>query len=134
MLPAQDLGLFDVPFPSLVLAPIHVYPDHREYALGRELTVVFDHLKVEYTLGCFSLKWSDAEKNPMAACALGHSSSKKSGRVTSLVVEFVLAYFFSMKRVDELRQTMSSGILVSVVTMSLEAAEPLSGVVDLTHG
>ena len=92
--------------------------------------VAFGHQRVEYTPGCFSSKMNDVGKNLTVVCAPVYSSSRKSGRVTSLVAECALACFFSTRRMDELRQTMSSRILVSSVT-----ASSLGGVVvDLTHG
>ena len=101
----QSLRLFDAPFPSLVpvLAPTHADSDHREYALGKGLMVVFDHRKAEYTPGCFSSKTSDAERNPTAVCVPAYSSSRKSGEVMNLVAECALECFFSTKRMGKLR-------------------------------
>lgn len=91
--------------------------------------VVFDHRRVECTPECFSSK-NDAEKNLRVVYAPVYSSLRKSGRATSLAAACALACFFSTKRSDKLRQTMSSRILVSSVTML-----SLGGVVvDLTHG
>ena len=128
-----SLRLFDVPFLSLVHA--HVYPDHREYAPGKEPTAVFGRRKVECTPGRhFSSKRSGAEKNLTVVYIPVYSSSRKNGRVTSLSVECAPACFF-LKKMDKLQQTMSSNVLVSEVTMSLVVTEILGGVfVDLTHG
>jgi hypothetical protein len=104
MLHAQSPRLFDVPFPSLVLvlAPAHAYPDRREYVLGKESTDVFDHRKVVCTLECFSLRMSGAEENLTAVYMPVHSS-RKSGRLTSLVAEYALACFSSTRRMDKLQ-------------------------------
>ena len=67
--------------------------------------------------------------------APAYSSSRKSGRVTSLGVECAPACFFLTKRMDKLQQTMSSSVLLSEVMMSLVVTEIQGGVfVDLTHG
>jgi len=86
-MPLAHLGLrlFNIPFPSLILA--HVYPDHQEDALGREPMAVFGCQKVECTPECFSSKRSIAEKNPMVVYAPAYSSLRKSGRVVGLVAE-----------------------------------------------
>jgi len=90
---------------------------------------VFDRRKVECTPECFSSKRSDAGKNPTVAYAPAYSSSRKSGRATSLVAECAPVCFFSTKKMDKLQQMMSSSVLVSEVTGFL------GGVfVDLTHG
>jgi len=128
-----SLRLFGVPFLSLVHA--HVYPDHRGYAPGKDPTAAFGRRKVECTPGCFSSKRSGAEKSLTVVYAPVYSSSRKSGRVTSLVVECAPACFFLTKKMDKLQQTMSSSVLVSEVTMLLVVTEILGGVfVDLTHG
>ena len=95
---AQSPRLFDVPFPSLVL--VLACPDHREYALGKESTVAFDHRKVVYTPECFASKTSGAEKD-LTAAYIPVCSSRKSGRLTSLVADYALGRF-SSKRMDKL--------------------------------
>jgi len=127
-----NLRLSDVPFLSLGHGHAHVYPDHREDVPGKEPTAVFGRQKVECTPGRFSSKRSGAEKDLTAVYAPAYSSSRKSG---SLAVECAPACFFLTKKMDKLRQMMSSSVLVSEVTMLLVVTEILGGVfVDLTHG
>lgn len=127
----QNPKLFDVPSPSLVLAL--ACSDYLEYGLESDLMAVPDHQKAVYTHERFSWKTSGAGRNLTAAYILAYSSLSESGSVMSLVAECALVYSSSTRRTCKLRQTMSSSILVSEVTVSVEAGS-LGGVVDLTHG
>ena len=101
--PHQSPKLFDIPFPSLVLAL--AYSDHLEYGLGRELTGVPGHQKAVYTHERFSWKTSGVGKNLTAAYTPVpvYSSLSESDGVTSLVAECVLAYFASTRRTGKLQ-------------------------------